>query len=161
MSTEGEHRVPHPGVNFPPPFLFVGGFLVGWLLHRVFPLRVPAAESDAMNTAGWILIIAGLALGFWAQATFRRHRTTIIPNRPASAMVTSGPYAYSRNPMYLSLTTLYMGLSLLTAMLWPIIVLPIVLVLLTVLVIRREERYLESAFGADYDEFRRRVRRWV
>jgi protein-S-isoprenylcysteine O-methyltransferase Ste14 len=63
--------------------------------------------------------------------------------------------------MYVSLTTLYLGLSLLTGMLWPIIILPVVLILLTVLVIRREERYLDSAFGADYAEFRKRVRRWV
>lgn len=161
MPTEDANRIPHPGVNFPPPFYFVIGFLVGWLLHRMVPLGVAAAESDAMNTAGWILIIAGIALLIWAQVTFLRHGTTVIPNRPASTMVTSGPYAHTRNPMYVSLTTLYLGLSLLTGMLWPIIILPVVLILLTVLVIRREERYLDSAFGADYAEFRKRVRRWV
>ena len=161
MSTDDSNRIPHPGVNFPPPFYFVIGFLVGWLLHRMVPLRVPAAESDAMNTAGWILIIAGLALLTWAQVTFLRHGTAIIPNRPASTMVTSGPYAFTRNPMYVSLIVLYIGLSLLTGILWPIIILPVVLILLTVLVIRREERYLDSAFGADYAEFRKRVRRWV
>jgi protein-S-isoprenylcysteine O-methyltransferase Ste14 len=161
MSPDDSNRIPHPGVNFPPPFYFVIGFLIGWLLQRMVPLRVPASESDAMNTAGWILIIAGIALLMWAQITFRRHGTTVIPNRPASAMVTSGPYAYTRNPMYVSLIVLYLGLALLTKMLWPIIVLPIVLILLTVLVIKREERYLDSAFGADYAEFRKRVRRWV
>ena len=62
MPTEDANRIPHAGVNFPPPFYFVIGFLVGWFLHRVVPLRVPASESDAMNTAGWILIIAGIAL---------------------------------------------------------------------------------------------------
>lgn len=161
MPTEDQQRIPHPGVHFPPPFYFVLGFLAGWGLHRLVPLRVPTEESDAMNAAGWVLIVVSLALMIWAQYTFLRHRTTIIPNRPASTMVTSGPYAFTRNPMYLSLTTLYLGLSLLTAMLWPILLLPIVLVLLTVFVIRREERYLAHAFGEDYAEFRRRVRRWV
>lgn len=161
MPMEDANRIPHAGVNFPPPFYFVIGFLVGWLLQRMVPLRVPASESDAMNTAGWILIIAGIALLMWAQITFRHHGTTVIPNRPASTMVTSGPYAFTRNPMYVSLIVLYLGLALLTRMLWPIIVLPIVLILLTVLVIKREERYLDSAFGADYAEFRKRVRRWV
>lgn len=161
MSTDDSNRIPHAGVNFPPPFYFVLGFLAGWLLHRLVPLRVPASESASMNTAGWILIVASVVLLIWAQITFLRHRTTVIPNRPASTMVTSGPYAYSRNPMYVSLTTLYLGLSLLTGMLWPIILLPLVLILLTALVIRREERYLDSAFGADYAAFRKRVRRWV
>lgn len=161
MPTENANSIPHAGVNFPPPFLFVAGFLAGWAMHRLFPLPVPASESAAMNTAGWILIVAGIVLLFWAQATFRRHRTTLIPNRPASAMVTDGPYAYTRNPMYVSLIVLYLGLALLTGMLWTVLILPVVLVLLTVLVIRREERYLESAFGDDYAEFRRRVRRWV
>ncbi len=161
MPTENSNRIPHPGVNFPPPLLFVAGFLAGWLMHRLLPLRIPASEGAAMNTAGWILVAASVVLLIWAQATFLRHRTTLIPNRPASAMVTDGPYAFTRNPMYVSLILLYVGLALLTGMLWPVLILPVPLVLLTILVIRREERYLESAFGDDYSEFRRRVRRWV
>jgi protein-S-isoprenylcysteine O-methyltransferase Ste14 len=165
MPNEDGERIPHAGVNFPPPFYFVLGFLAGWLLHRVVPLLASDANGTGgiarMPASGWILIGAGVVLGGWAQITFRRHHTTLIPNRPATAMVTDGPYAFTRNPMYVSLTLIYLGLALLTGMLWPIIVLPIVLILLTMLVIRREERYLESAFGAAYAEFRKRVRRWV
>jgi protein-S-isoprenylcysteine O-methyltransferase Ste14 len=76
-------------------------------------------------------------------------------------MVTDGPYAWTRNPMYLSFTVFYLGLALLTGMLWPIIVLPVVLALLIVFVIRREERYLDDAFGEEYAAFRKRVRRWI
>jgi protein-S-isoprenylcysteine O-methyltransferase Ste14 len=76
-------------------------------------------------------------------------------------MVTDGPYAFTRNPMYVSLTLIYVGLALLTRMLWPIIVLPVILALITVLVIRREERYLSDAFGEEYAAFKKRVRRWV
>jgi protein-S-isoprenylcysteine O-methyltransferase Ste14 len=165
MPTEDGQRIPHAGVNFPPPFYFVLGFLAGWLLHRVVPLFAADANGAGgmarMPAAGWILIVAGFVLGGWAQITFRRHHTTLIPNRPATAMVTDGPYAFTRNPMYVSLTLIYLGLALLTGMLWPIILLPVVLILLTVLVIRREERYLDSAFGEEYAEFRMRVRRWV
>jgi protein-S-isoprenylcysteine O-methyltransferase Ste14 len=165
MPTEDGQRIPHAGVNFPPPFYFVLGFLAGWLLHRVVPLFAADANGAGgmarMPAAGWILIVAGFVLGGGAQITFRRHHTTLIPNRPATAMVTDGPYAFTRNPMYVSLTLIYLGLALLTGMLWPIILLPVVLILLTVLVIRREERYLDSAFGEEYAEFRMRVRRWV
>ncbi len=165
MPTEDGQRIPHPGVYFPPPFYFVLGFLAGWLLHRLVPLPVPGANGIGgivgMRAVGWLLIAVGVVLLVWAQITFRRHHTTVIPNRPASAMVTDGPYSFTRNPIYVSLALIYLGLALLTRMLWPIIVLPVVLVLITMLVIRREERYLADAFGAEYAEFRRRVRRWV
>ncbi len=165
MPTEDSQRIPHAGVNFPPPFYFVLGFLAGWLLHRVAPLFVPGANGiggiAGMRAVGWLLIAVGGVLLVWAQVTFRRHRTTLIPNRPATAMVTDGPYAFTRNPMYVSLTLIYLGLALLMRMLWPIIVLPAILALLTVLVIRREERYLSDAFGEEYAAFTKRVRRWV
>lgn len=165
MPTEDGQRIPHPGVYFPPPFYFVLGFLAGWLLHRLVPLPVPGANGIGgivgMRAVGWLLIAVGVVLLVWAQITFRHHHTTVIPNRPASAMVTDGPYNFTRNPIYVSLALIYLGLALLTRMLWPIIVLPVVLVLITMLVIRREERYLADAFGAEYAEFRRRVRRWV
>ena len=161
MPTEDTNRIPHPGVTFPPPFYFVVGFLVGWLLHRLTPLTIPGARGTGVRVAGWILIILGIVLVVWAQATFRRHHTTVIPRRPATVMVTDGPYAWTRNPMYLSFTIFYLGLALLTGMLWPIVLLPLLLILLTLFVIRREERYLDDAFGAEYAAFRKRVRRWV
>jgi protein-S-isoprenylcysteine O-methyltransferase Ste14 len=165
MPTEDRQRIPHAGVNFPPPFYFVLGFLAGWLLHRYVPLSVPGANGIGgvvgMRAVGWLLIVVGMVILAWAQLTFRRHRTAIIPNRPATAMVTDGPYAFTRNPMYVSLMLMYVGLALLTRMLWPIIFLPVILALLTALVIRREERYLSDAFGEEYRAFTRKVRRWV
>ncbi len=165
MPTEDGERIPHPGVNFPPPFYFVLGFLAGWLLHRGLPLTVPGANGIGgivgMNAVGWLLIAVGVVLLVWAQLTFRRHRTTVVPRRPASAMVADGPYNFTRNPMYVSFTLIYVGAALVAHMLWPIILLPIVLVLLTMFVIKREERYLADAFGTEYARFREKVRRWL
>lgn len=165
MPTENGQRIPHAGVNFPPPLYFMLGFLAGWLLHRLVPLHIPGANGIGgivgMRAVGWLLIAPGVALLVWAQITFRRHRTTVIPNRPATAMVTDGPYNFTRNPMYVSFTLLYVGFALVTRMLWPIIVLPAVLLLLTVFVIQREERYLSDAYGEDYAAFSAKVRRWV
>ncbi|MDX1421032.1 MAG: isoprenylcysteine carboxylmethyltransferase family protein [Rubricoccaceae bacterium] len=154
--------LPHPGVRFPPPFLFAGGFVVGLLLHRVVPLPlVPGGPTPLSAWLGWALVALGLVVGAWAMATFVGARTAIFPHHPATEVVRSGPYRYSRNPMYVALGLVYAGLSLWLDRLWPLLVLPVVYVLLVALVVRREERYLAGAFGEDYDAYRRRVRRWL
>jgi protein-S-isoprenylcysteine O-methyltransferase Ste14 len=107
------------------------------------------------------LTAAGLIVVFWGIATFRAHRTAVFPNQPAARIVRTGPYRFTRNPMYTGMTTAYVGLALMLNDAWPLIFLPIVLVLLVSLVIQREERYLASAFPAEYDAYRRRVRRWL
>ena len=154
-------RIPDPGVRFPPPFLFAGGFFAGWLLHRVVPIAVPGGRRPLTSAIGWLLIGAGLAIVIAGLITFVRHRTAILPHRAAARLVTGGPYRYSRNPMYVGMTALYAGLALLTGIAWPLLLLPAVLLALWRLVIRREERYLSSEFGDDYERYRREVRRWI
>jgi protein-S-isoprenylcysteine O-methyltransferase Ste14 len=154
--------MPHPGVRFPPPFLFAAAFLAAWWLGRRLPLALlPPGARLAGEIPGLVLGVAGLVLIFWGLATFRRHRTAIFPNRPASHIVRSGPYRFTRNPMYTGMTMCYCGLTLLLNDLWPLILLPIALALLVRLVIAREERYLASAFPAEYDAYRLKVRRWL
>jgi protein-S-isoprenylcysteine O-methyltransferase Ste14 len=151
-----------PGVRFPPPTLFVAGFLVALALERwLLSLRFGAGTSPALPLTAWVFIAVGMGLLAWAMLTFRRARTAIMPFNPASTIVTSGPYGFSRNPMYVALTLVYAGLSLLVGTVWPIVVLPIVLWSLYVLVIRREEQYLGAAFAEAYGAYRRRVRRWL
>ena len=154
-------RISDPGVRFPPPFVFVGGFLAGWLLHRVVPLAVPGGRRPLTSAIGWLFIAAGLIIVVAGLITFVRHRTAILPHRAAARLVTTGPYRFTRNPMYAGMTAIYFGLALLTAIAWPILFLPIVLFALGRLVIRREERYLASEFGEEYERYRRPVRRWI
>ncbi|HEU4629476.1 MAG TPA: isoprenylcysteine carboxylmethyltransferase family protein [Gemmatimonadaceae bacterium] len=153
--------LPNPGVRFPPPFLFAGGWLTGWLLHRAWPLPLAAGAPPGLEAAALTLGAAGLALAMWGLLTFARVRTAIIPHHPARRLVVRGPYRFTRNPMYVGLTALYVALALLARSWWPLLLLPAVLALLVALVIRREERYLASAFGAEYEAYRRRVRRWL
>lgn len=151
----------HAGVRFPPPLLFAAGFLIGWLLHRAWPLwLLPDVGSPRHFVAGLLVGIGG-ALAVWGIATFRRARTAVIPHYPASRIVAEGPYRFTRNPMYVGLTLVYAGAALGIGMLWPLVLLPVVLIALTYLVIRREEAYLQRAFGDDYAAYRARVRRWV
>jgi protein-S-isoprenylcysteine O-methyltransferase Ste14 len=142
--------------------VFVAAFLTGMAIDRwVMRLRFGEAGRPVFLVAGWLLIALGLGVMLWAIWTFTRARTSVLPFRPATAMVTSGPYRLSRNPMYVGLTLLYVGLSLLTGMAWPLVMLPVALWALTALVIRREERYLGAEFAAEYDAYRARVRRWL
>jgi protein-S-isoprenylcysteine O-methyltransferase Ste14 len=151
-----------PGVRYPPPLLFILGGVGGWLLKSAFPLPLlgPAGRS-AGAIVGWLLDVLGVALSVWALATFRDARTGIRPNQPASTLVTHGPFQLSRNPMYLGLSLLYLGVTLLVNSIWLLLFLPLVIALLYLTVIRHEERYLAAAFGIAYDEYCRRVRRWL
>jgi protein-S-isoprenylcysteine O-methyltransferase Ste14 len=142
----------------------VAGGLLGWILEtQVVRIRLVGGDASAtiLQIAGALLIAAGLAVTYWGIFTFRRARTAVYPHYPASRLVQGGPYRFSRNPMYTGLALVYVGLSMLTNTVWPLLLLPLVLVALVFLVIHREERYLASAFGEEYEAYRRRVRRWL
>lgn len=152
----------HPGVKFPPPFVFVLGALVGWLLGRASPLPMFETGRTAItSTAGWLGLVAGFTLVLWGLVTFRRAGTAIVPIAPATQIVQSGPYRFTRNPMYLGMTTMLIGGSVLTNSLWTLLTVPFVLILLHRFVIRREEAYLSAAFPAEYAAYRARVRRFI
>lgn len=156
------NRSKGPGVPFPPPFLFAIGFVAGLLLQRVWPLPlIPGGRPFPVLPLAWTMVALGLALTTWALTLFRLARTSVMPNQPASTLVLKGPYRFSRNPMYAGLIVAYLGLALWRAALWPVLLLPLVLFLLWWAVIRKEELHLAEAFGRDYEEYRRRVRRWL
>lgn len=152
----------HPGVRFPPPILFVIGTALGWLLDRALPLPVSAAIPPSVRVfLGWAAVGLGGGVLGWAMLTFVRARTAIYPNQPAKSVVATGPYRYSRNPMYVALSAIMVGVGLLVDTTWIIALVPAVLTALTVLVIRREEAYLSSAFGDGYLAYKSKVRRWL
>jgi protein-S-isoprenylcysteine O-methyltransferase Ste14 len=148
-------------MRIPPPLLFVGAFLLGWLIHLRMPLRFAAAPTPFTRSAGTVVVLLGLALLATCMALFLRARTTIIPHHEASRLVGVGPYRFSRNPMYVGLTVVYVGLALRVNSLWPLLLLPLPLAVLHLVVIPTEERILAGALGTEYEAYRRRVRRWV
>ena len=151
-----------PDVRYPPPLLFLLGIVAGWLLEHAFPLPIaePAARPVS-EPVGWLLVALGTAVSGWALATFRNAGTSIRPDRPAAVLVTHGPFRLSRNPIYLGLSLVYLGVTVLVDSAWPLLFLPVVIAILHLTVIRLEERYLAATFGIAYDEYRRRVRRWL
>jgi len=149
------------GVHYPPPLLYVAGIAGGWLAHRAWPLWLTGHPSAVRTTLAIAFGLGWLALFAAAGGAFRRRHTTLIPNRPATALVTTGIYRFTRNPMYVSLVLLYLAVTLVLDSWWPLVFLPLVVIAVDWLVIRREERYLGHAFPGEYDAYRERVRRWL
>lgn len=150
------------GVRIFPPFIYAGLFVVGYALHRFVPLRLwPDALPSAARAAAWVLVVIWAALGGSAVWLFRRAGTTPNPTKPTAAVVMHGPYRITRNPMYLGLVFLYLGLSIFVNSVWPLVLLPAVIALVQRFVIAREEAYLEAKFGEEYRAYKARVRRWI
>jgi protein-S-isoprenylcysteine O-methyltransferase Ste14 len=147
-----------PGVIAPPPLIYGAGLLLGWVIEqlRPWPLLPPAWTIPVAA----VCLLAGL-VAFAALRAFVRADTSPNPWRPSTHLVTGGPYRFTRNPMYLGLTLLYLGATAWLNTLWPLLLLPIVLLVMQRGVIAREEEYLERRFGQEYTDYRARVRRWL
>ena len=150
----------HPWVRIPPPFVYTGFFLLGLVLDRFVPIPASLPKIVAWP-AGWIICVASLFFFTPAIQSFRASRTSMIPFRPASSLVTHGVYGITRNPMYFSLLLIYAGLSIFFNFWWPIVLAPALVVVMDRMVIAREEAYLMRRFGEEYRRYGERVRRWI
>ncbi len=150
------------GVVAPPPLIYTVGLAVGFLLHRLLPVKAFSRAPRALTlTLGSTCISLGLTIITLGFRQMQNANTNINPTQPATTIVTEGPFRFTRNPLYLGLTFFYTGMSLLVNSLWMLLLLPFVLLVMTVGVIEREERYLERKFGEQYLTYKRRVRRWL
>ncbi len=146
------------GVVF-SPLLYAATLGAGLVLQWLIP-RHPLPPVPA-RLFGGLLLIGSAALARWGERTMRRAGTNVDPRQPAVALVVEGPFRFSRNPLYLSLTGLYLGMALLVNAIWPLILLVPLLAVVHWGIIKREERYLEAKFGEPYHAYRARVRRWL
>jgi protein-S-isoprenylcysteine O-methyltransferase Ste14 len=148
-----------PGVLVFPPLLFGVTLALGLLLHLIYPVNLlPVLLA---RKAGTLILIASVWLALSAEAAMNRAGTNVRPDRPTLALVTDGPFRFTRNPLYLAAIGIYVGIALLVATLWPLVLLIPLLVVLAKGVIAREERYLEGKFGDTYRNYKSRVRRWL
>ena len=148
-------------VKFPPPLVYIGFLLTGLLLDRLTG-RVPdfIPVSPFIMVAGGIALLAGVAVMFAGTSRFRQLGNNLEPWKHANQIVSSGIYRFTRNPMYLGMTLLHLGLALWFRSSWAIILLPVAIIVIRTQVIAREERYLEKKFGDEYLAYKARVRRW-
>lgn len=149
----------NPGVRVPPPVLYALALLGGYGLNRRWPL--PVGGTVFVPLLAWGLTVAAVALAVSSVRAFRRSRTSVVPIRPATALVIAGPYRFTRNPMYVGLAVLTVALGLFMNTWWPALLLVPVLLIVQTFVIAPEERYLQRRFGDDYLRYKRQVRRWV
>jgi protein-S-isoprenylcysteine O-methyltransferase Ste14 len=150
-----------PFLHLPVPWVFVLAYLLGEGLQLLLPVRPPTgALAPATLVGGGVLFVAGAVVAGWGLLTFRRAATTTVPGEKPARLVTEGPYQWTRNPMYVGLLVAYLGEAGLLAQVWPLLPLLLVLAYVQWFVIPVEEASL-AAFGADYQEYRARVRRWI
>ena len=110
---------------------------------------------------GVVFVLASIPIAITAFRAMSRAQTSFDPRKPTTAIVTAGPFRYSRNPMYISLTLLYLGMALLINVLWILLLVVPLLVVMQRGVIAREEAYLERKFGEEYLSYKAQVRRWI
>ena len=142
-----------------PPVYFLAALLALAGLHFLLP-ELRWLERPATYVGG-LFVLVGLILALASSELFRRSGTTIKPFEPSTALVTSGPFRLSRNPMYLGMVLVLLGLAMLAGTVWPLPVIPLFIWLITRRFIVHEEQMMEQVFGDDYREYRRRTRRWI
>ena len=162
-----------PGVIAPPPLIYLGFLLVGWGLAEIGarPEAVEAGfgwlaagfglEMEVRRGLALTLIVGGLLLDGMAAGLFRRRGTAVEPWKPSTVLIAEGPYRFSRNPIYVGFAITYVGLAIAMDSAVALFLLLPCLAVVDQFVIAREERYLAAKFGADYDTYRKKVRRWL
>ncbi len=148
-----------PGVIAPPPFIYLGFLALGFGLDWIWPVAV--LPEAAQYLVGALLIVLGLAVALASIRRFKAAGTNIPTPKPTTAIVTDGPYRYSRNPIYIGLTAVYAGIGITADAPWVLVLLAPLLLVMHYGVIAREERYLERKFGAEYLDYKASVRRWL
>ena len=147
------------GVAVRPPLLYLGTLVLGGLIDLVFP--APMTAFALRLPAAGLTLVLGVGLLMVCFRRFRSAGTNVPTWLPTTALVTSGPYRLSRNPIYVALTLMYLGLALGYGSWWPVVLLAPVLIVMRYGVIAREERYLEARFGEAYRAYCASVRRWI
>lgn len=145
-----------------PPLIYAAALAAGVALQSAAPLAWPALLPQAATRGlGAVLAVTGLALDLWALATLHRARTNILPHRPAERLVTHGPFALSRNPIYVGYTLLTAGLSLALSNPWLMAAAVVAALATDRLAARREENHLAARFGEAFTAYAARVPRWI
>jgi protein-S-isoprenylcysteine O-methyltransferase Ste14 len=142
-----------------PPLLYGVALAIGFLLQWIAPR--PIMPSNGRYWLGGILLATGIFLAMRGRRVMEQAGTNVNPTLPSTALVATGPFRFSRNPLYVALTLMYLGLSLLSNALWVLVLIVPVMVLMHYGVVRREERYLEAKFSDAYRDYRSRVRRYL
>lgn len=148
-----------PAFRLWPPVALGIPWLIGYVLTISAGDPVELDQSW-VQVLGVLLVLAFCVWNGWAMWLMHQHRTALLPGGSTRVVIDTGPFAVSRNPLYLGLIALYVGLALLWSF-WALVLTPAGFALLWWGAVRPEERYLSANFGAEYDDYRQQVRRWL
>lgn len=145
-----------------PPFLFLGALALGCLLSLILPIEPGLAQPNTLALVVGVTFVAiGFALAALSVRRFHLAGTSVVPGEPSTALIETGPYAFTRNPIYIGFVIAYFGLAIMLTSLWVLLLLIPVVVILQRGVVEREEVYLERQFGEAYRKYKARVPRWL
>jgi len=149
-------------VHIPVPWLYTIGYLFGIAIQFIVPVSIGSAALLAIvRVLGILLVTVGAVLMVWPQSIFRKHQTTTVPTETSTTLVNWGPYRFSRNPMYLGLFLFFVGLSVIFVLAWSILSLLVVVYYVNSKIIPIEEKQLRGSFGEAYEQYCKKVRRWI
>jgi protein-S-isoprenylcysteine O-methyltransferase Ste14 len=148
-----------PNVRIIPPLVYLAGVVVGLLTTLWVPTEI--APNSAAWLIGGVLFLCGAVLAGSAVLRFKDVGTTVRPDRATNSLVVEGPYKITRNPMYLGLAIVYLGITIADQSLWALVLFPVVLIIIQRGAIEPEEAFLERRFGASYVRYKANVRRWL
>lgn len=149
-----------PAYRIWPPVALGVPLVAGVVVTAVAGDPFTLVPSGARVVGAVLVAVFGIWNG-WALAVMAAHRTALLPGGATRLVLDRGPFRYSRNPLYVGLIVLDIALALLWPSAWALLFVPVSVALLFWGAIAPEERYLSAKFGAEYDDYRRRVRRWL
>jgi protein-S-isoprenylcysteine O-methyltransferase Ste14 len=142
-----------------PPLVLLALLAAGGLIHLILPVGI--LPGSFPNAVGLPFIVAAITLFMLSVRAFSRQGTPVRGSEPATAIVASGPYRFSRNPIYLSMLLLEVGIALMVNSVWMLAAVALMFAYLSLGVIAREETYLAHKFGEEYLRYKQSVRRWI
>jgi protein-S-isoprenylcysteine O-methyltransferase Ste14 len=156
-SMKESHAVPQLGV-FRPPLIYLASIATGLGLHWAWPR--PLMAGGPARLLGGALVAASLLLFGFSVQRFRAAGTPVPARKPTTAIVRTGPYRFSRNPIYLAFSLLQLGIAIWVGSWWLVATLAAAITIIQYVVVPEEERYLETRFGGEYRDYKASVRRW-
>ena len=156
-----ENKKDHPGIYVPPPIVFVLTFLAAVFIQKKAPINDSLFHQLPTKIVGAGFLVIALFFLLRSLRQFFLSKNTLVTIMPTNSLQTNGIYNITRNPMYIGLAILYLGISCLIGNWWNILLFPLLLLLIQEYMIKREEKYLERRFGQEYLDYKSKVRRWL
>lgn len=150
-----------PGVYIPPPLIYILIFLFGLFLQKKISINDFVFHLQTTKIVGISLLVISLFFLITSLQKFFQTKNTLILIKPASSLQTNGIYKLSRNPMYVGLAIIYLGITCFIGNWWNIILFPVLLLIIHEYIINREEQYLNRRFGQEYRNYKSKVKRWL